>query len=129
MAWLKIYEWERQTYPRFRQVQINRHEQKKYLKKLCRHFEVSEPALKRSQKRGVALGWGGGSYQPSHWNSGTIKIGKMTSMGTLCHEFAHHLDWKRNGVCGHGKTFKRELKRVYTWAKRWLPEEWSDWVI
>jgi len=120
MAWLKVYEWEHDTWPEFRKVKIDRRQQHGYIKKLARHFKIVEPTLRWSYKRGVASGEGGGSYHYRTLGS-FIRIGKVTTLGTLCHEFAHHLAAMRWGSWqGHNKKFKRELKRTYTWAKRWL---------
>lgn len=126
MGWLRVYDWEKEMWPEFRDVKIERKEQHKLLKKLSKHFKICEPILRWSYKHGVAAGNGGGSYHYRSFGASFIRIGKVTVLGTLCHEFAHHLAAMRYGSCqGHNKKFKRELKRTYTWAKRWLPESVS----
>jgi len=121
MAWLKVYEWESQTWPGFERISLDRPAQQKYLNKLCRHFKVPVPSFKWSYRRGVALGAGGGSYHGHGGVYAFIRIGKVSTMATLVHEFAHHLNAAHYGGDHHDRTFKRALKRSYTWAKRWLP--------
>jgi len=120
MAWLKIYQWERIEFMEFDRVNLDRHQQGVILRKLVRHFKTTPVELAQSYKRG-----GGGSYhhrKPPHYPS-RIKCHKTTTLGLICHEFAHHLDRERYGGRGHRKSFKKALKRVYRWAKRWLPEK------
>lgn len=119
MAWLKIYQWEHLTYTEFQDVKLDMKRAAAIIKRLSRHFKVSTPEL-IGTRRG-----GGGDY----WNRGDhrslIRVcWKKISLGLVCHEFAHHLTARRWGSAhGHDKKFKRELKRVYSWAKRWLPEK------
>lgn len=115
---LKVYFWEKQTYPDFQTVNFDRVQAVKYLKKFSRHFKTSCPVLSRIIKRG------GGHYTPSFIQP-RIALGKNPSLGIVCHEFAHHLDTLRHPDTKqwHGKSFKRELKRVYTFAKRYLPKK------
>lgn len=117
MAQLKIYEWEDQTYPEFRKIGLCRAEIQKIFRKLIRHFK--SPPLSRVSFVNYVRG---GKYYSSFYS---IVIGSGGyNLGTICHEFAHHLaDTRHNKSCGHRKEFKRELKRVYTYAKRWLPEK------
>lgn len=117
MAAWKMYEWEQKTYPQFRVIKLTKPQFQKYIKKLSKHFKMPEPTVE---------------YKLGHKNNGTyygyknhIVINPFhgNQLGTLCHEFAHHLNYHRNDYeRGHGKKFKHELKRVYTWAKRYLPK-------
>ena len=122
MAWLKVYQWEGETWPQFKTIKLDRARQTAIIKKLARHFKVDAPALIQSYRHGVARGEGGGHYEPSTWHS-KIAVGKITTLATICHEFAHHLSYRLHGrpKQWHGPKFKRCLKRTYTWAKRWLP--------
>ena len=121
MAHLKIYEWEFQTYGEFRFVPLDRDtEGRKIIRKLSRHFNLMEPTLAQSRRRG-----GAGKYRPRMFGEGIIFTGKKTNLMTLCHEFAHHLEYHSDGHSPgrwHGKNFKRQLKRVYTWARRYIPK-------
>lgn len=119
---LKIYLDEQFEYPEFREVHLCRVEQYNILKKLCKHFKVCIPDLQYSHKRGVATGNGGGSYRASYF-APVIKIGKVTTLATLVHEFAHHLDFNKNNKIGHRKSFWKCLKKSYTFAKRYLPKK------
>jgi len=116
MAWLKAYEWERETYPAFREVQVARQDAQKYFNRLARHFKVSTPLVNlHSKKRngGNLVYW---------W--GQVNIPSTTTLGTIVHEFSHHLSYQtyvRKGR-GHGKRFKSCLKKSYTFAKRWIKE-------
>lgn len=121
MAQLKVYEWEKKTWPEFQEVKVNRFHQGVLLMKLSRHFKVDCPELRWSYRSGVARGNGGGSYHRSNLHP-FIRCGKVTTLGTLLHEFAHHLDWRAYLGYGHRRSFKRALKRTYTWAKQWLPD-------
>ena len=113
---LKIYEWETDTYPEFILASLKSCEAEKLLRKLVRHFKTCPVRL---TFRGY--GFVGGAY--GH-NSRRISLPHFTSLSSVCHEFAHHLaDTRHQKTCGHRKEFKRELKRVYTYAKRWLPEK------
>jgi hypothetical protein len=112
MAWLKIYQWEHEAYPEFRQVQICRSDVPKYLKKFARHFKVTEPYLNSRPKRST------GTYYRS---SRSISLPATCSLGLVIHEFAHHLaDETYQANIMHDKRFKRQLKKVYTFAKRYL---------
>jgi len=112
---LKIYKWEHDTYPTFQKVLILRDKQEQFLKKFARHFKVYCPTLSWTIKQGHA-----GHYMPAyHGPWARIAFGKETTLGTICHEFAHHLDYIRHPETkqSHGKSFKRELKKCYTFAK------------
>lgn len=116
---LAAYHWERQAYPEFRKIKFPKARAMFYIKKLARHFKTSCPELSNINKRG------GGHYRPGSWGNGWIALPPNPSLGLVCHEYAHHLDNLRNPDTKqwHGKSFKRELKRVYTFAKRYLPQE------
>jgi len=134
-AW-KAYAWEQATWPEYRKIVVTRMEQEKYAKKLVRHFKTPPVDIKQSYRRG-----GAGCYHPKldrvfkpmtreqigkpTLAGGVIKMGRVGNLGTLIHEFAHHLEYYKYGKGGHRKTFKRCLKRVYKWSKRWLPKESS----
>lgn len=117
---LKVYQWEEQTYPVFRTIKIEKSKASAYLKKFARHFKVDEPKIDWSIKKR-----GGGHYTPSKWFAPLIALPSNPSLGLICHEFAHHLDARRHPETPqwHGKSFRRELKRTYTFAKRYLPKE------
>lgn len=118
MARLKVYEWEQLTWPQFR-IPISLDEAKRIVKKLSRHFKITCPDVELGKLRTYA-GW----YHVGLFPEGSyIRLNKTNiNLGTTCHEFAHHLSVWRYNEHGHGKTFKRTLKTVYTWAKRYLPE-------
>ena len=61
---------------------------------------------------------------PSTWNP-RIALPPEPSLGLICHEYAHHLDAIRNSETKqwHGKSFKKELKKVFTFAKRYFPKK------
>ena len=120
-AW-KTYEWEACAWPEFREITIDRATQERYLRGLIRHFKTGPCFVENSQRRGGAGVYYRGGRPGQIIGHGRIKMSPNGNLGTLCHEFAHHLNWCRNKERGHRKKFKRELKRVYTWAKRWLPE-------
>ena len=118
-----FYKWERDTYPEFRAWEISRDDAEPYVVKLIRHFKTPKVGLRASYRRG-----GAGVYKCAGDSSTWLPVicsGKPTNMGTVIHEFSHHLSRFKHGKLKrcHGKLFKRELKRCYTWAKRWLPKE------
>jgi len=125
----KTYSWEQETWPQYREIEVNRMEQEKYIKKMVRHFKTPPAEVRQSFRRG-----GAGCYHPVYsygWvplggrrklAKGYIKLGKVSNLGTVVHEFAHHLEYFKYGKGGHRKTFKKALKQSYTWAKRWLPK-------
>jgi hypothetical protein len=115
---LKVYQWEAQAYPEFKNIELEKSKAPIYLKKFARHFKVYCPKLSTVNKRG------GGHYTPSAWGTASIALSPNPSLGLVIHEFAHHLDTLRHPEKKqwHGKSFRRELKRVYTFAKRYLPE-------
>lgn len=117
----KAYAWEREAYPAFQTIIIEDDDRKKYLDKLSRHFKVADVILSQSLQRGFGAGR---STWVSWYRTSVIRLHKRTTLGTLCHEFAHHLVMVRWGKqrIHHGRKFKRELKRVYTFAKRYLPQ-------
>ena len=112
MAFLKIYKWERETYPEFQKIEIGRSDAPKYFKKFARHFKVIEPILLKRTKQS------GGAYFRDYIG---IALPKTTYFGVIIHEFAHHLaDQKTRSRNGHNKRFKRALKQVYSFAKRYI---------
>ncbi len=112
---LAAYHWEAVTYPEFKKIPVTKEHARKLLKKFSRHFKTDCPGLSIFNRRG-----GGGHYQRF---GKMITVGKNPTLDIVIHEYAHHLAAERNGGrCGHGKEFKRELKRVYTFAKRYLPK-------
>lgn len=114
MAYLKIYRWENLTYRAFYRVQVNEERIKALVKKLSRHFKVWEPNIQHVSFHTTGRGeYGGG------WISLNLKTG--TNLSTVIHEFAHHLEYAQTGKVTHRKTFVKRLKKVYTFAKRYLP--------
>lgn len=115
---LAVYQWEYERYPAFYEVKFDRRRAAVLLKKFSRHFKTSCPLMSSIRKRG------GGHYTASLWGGHAfIALPDNPSLALVCHEYAHHLATTRNKArCGHGKEFKRELKRVYTFAKRYLPK-------
>ena len=113
---LAVYQWEADTYPEFHEVKVEKERAMFYLKKFARHFKTTCPTISSINKRG------GGHYTPSSWRP-RIALPPNPSLALICHEYAHHLDTIRNPETKqwHGKSFKRELKKVYTFAKRYLP--------
>ncbi len=110
MAWLKIYGWEQETYPEFYQKTIGLSDAQIYIRKFAKHFEVNEPFVPYSKKRKGGTYWHG---------SQKITLPVITNLGTVIHEFAHHLADQTNGKRnGHNKLFKKSLKKVYTFAKK-----------
>lgn len=115
---LAAYQWESETYPAFERVKVSREEADKLLRKFARHFKTSCPTLSYKLKRYD----GAGHYVPN-FGYPRIVLGKNPTLSVICHEYAHHLEFVRwNTKKWHGKKFKRELKRVYTFAKRYLPD-------
>lgn len=113
----KTYEWERETWPEFREVKMTRAKAQVYLNKLARHFKTDEVTAVQSYRRGGAAWYWAARRQ--------VGLASVCNMGSVCHEFAHHLvesRWGKQKRC-HGKKFKKELMRVYNWAKRWLPKQ------
>jgi hypothetical protein len=111
MPYLKVYSWEDNTYPEFMVIKLDREQQKKLITKLSRHFKTPMPTIGQSHGRGL-------NYVP-FWKQ--INTHKISTMGNIIHEFAHHLNSIRYDESGHGKSFKKCLKRVYKWSVRYLP--------
>lgn len=107
----KVYEWENKTWPEFDKVQVARSDAQKYLKKFSRHFKIEMPRIDMSRR----------NKSKGTYSYGWIAIPYTCSLGLIVHEFAHHLTRKTYGSNqNHNKKFKRCLKRVYTFAKRYL---------
>ena len=107
----RAYQWEHEAYPEFLTIKLDVKEQRKYVKKLCRHFHINEPTI--INKAGH---W---AFANTFW--WRLKLPHTCSLGLVVHEFAHLLTHTRWGKGQHhNKKFKRELKRCYTFAKRWL---------
>ncbi len=114
MSWLKIYEWEEQTYPEFQKIEIARSDVQKYLNKFTRHFKVQKIMVDMSAK--------GRDKESGSYRAGMIKVGHISTFGIVIHEFAHHLTREVFGKGHHhDKKFKGCLKKVYTFAKIYLP--------
>jgi hypothetical protein len=112
MAAQKLYEWEAKAYPKFRDIRMGKEDAEMYYKKFARHFKVSEPLVGKPLRRVGGVYWG---------RTNTIQLEKLPTFGTVIHEFAHHLASKEyGGRQFHNKNFKRSLKRVYTFAKRYI---------
>jgi len=110
MSNLKIYEWEKENYPKEPRINVCRVEQQIILRKLSKHFKIIEPGIAPSYRRG-----GAGLYVHS---KNLIKMGNTTDMGTVIHEFAHHLEYCKYGTTAHRKRFKRVLKKVYNYVQK-----------
>ena len=113
MAAFKLYEWEHKTYPKFQELKLSRSDAPIFFKKLAIHFKVSVPYLSRRNEQ-----IGNGMY---YGINQTIALAPETDLGIVIHEFAHHLTRARwGGGHHHDKKFKRELKKAYTFAKRYV---------
>jgi hypothetical protein len=135
MAAYMAYAEERLAYPEYRKIHLTEEECRKYLKKFSRHFKI--PDIKVEFKRNnwgyafpsinSALLWKPEyrrlpSKQLKTWSAGRIEFPKdNVSFGMVIHEFAHILAaFKYRRFCHHDRRFKRQLKRTYTFAKRYL---------
>ena len=119
---LKVYDWERETWPQFRFVILNREQQKMYIRKLSKHYKVFEPIIKQSLSSTNA----GTYHKETIMSLPTIKLHKECTFGTLIHEFSHHLNHAKYNQGHHGRSFKKCLKRVYKYAEHWLPKDTND---
>ena len=109
----KAYDWERATWPKFCEIKIDRKQAGKYVKKLVRHFKTKPVEIDYD-------GWDRSGGQYFGWER-MIKLPKETNLGTVIHEFAHHLTRGKFGAgMHHNRKFKKTLKRVYRYAERWL---------
>jgi hypothetical protein len=131
MQAIVTYAWEKETWPEFEAVKMNHEQAARFLRKAARHFKVTAPGLANQRGNGSATY----SYSSRNcpWvNPGTIRVSPRQGVfGTVVHEFSHHLAWIRWGEDGRGhrRKFKRELKRVYTFAKKFLPNAASHATI
>jgi|SRR3972149_7177595 len=116
MSHLKVYQWENETWPEFQKVKLCTSEARRITAKLTRHFKQPYVELVTGSHRGT------GRYFRRWYGTSFIRVNRYeTTLGIVCHEFAHHLNaWYYRGK-HHDRKFKRSLKRVYTWAKRYLP--------
>jgi len=140
MAAYVAYAWEHETWPQFRQVWLTEKESVKYLRKFARHFKMPDAKVefsKRKERSGEAWPniYHAVTWKPEYrrlskaalrnWSSGVICLTKdRSSLDVVIHEFAHLLTaFKYKRMVHHDKRFKRQLKRVYTFAKRYLPKQ------
>lgn len=139
-----VYSWERKTYSDFDKFSLDARGARKYLKKLCRHYKTTSLLLKiNSRKRGGGTYYGSSDssfYQSAKMqsrkkgvkyydvdskklNNGLIVLTKNTDLGTVVHEFTHHLARIKYGPkVHHSKKFKKLLVKVYKWSQRYLPK-------
>lgn len=120
MAAEKCYAWERDKFPWHRRVWIKPQYRSLLTQKLARAFGI----------RGVSVtlntrGWG--------WAHGSSWIELpgprySCSLGTICHEIAHLLNYQRHGGRGHTGTFKKVVTKVYveTRVMRMLPPIFAE---
>ena len=111
---LKMYMNEHLDYPEFQEkIYATPKEAEKYLKKLKRHFKLPNLEWEFSKNSG------GSAHR--YWWGYKIKLPKTDiTLGLICHEIAHVIAFHKYDTMGHTKKFYRQLKRVYTWAKRYL---------
>lgn len=118
MAYLKVYEWEHNTWPELQGIEIGREYGKYLVGRLARYFKVREPSIIQSHRRkGSATYWSGRE---------AIALHKVTYLDLVLHEFAHHLNWVKYKQHGHRKSFKKCLKMVYRRAKHWTKEAYTE---
>lgn len=110
----QIYDWQRKKWPEFWNHDITTKEQRMILRKLARHFKTTLPVIHDTLRVPDR-----GRYYPG---LRLVQVAKITRLGVLCHEFAHHLQNCRLGYTRHDKVFRRELSKVMTFAKRYLPQ-------
>lgn len=79
--------------------------------KLARHFKICQTLVFRNM--------GGGNC--SRWY---IKVGYDTNVGTLCHEVAHAVQFKKYGKFKHNKKLARILSRVIKYCQK--HNYWND---
>lgn len=112
MPWLKVYEWERETWPEFHEAGFEVYEAKCLLVALAEQFEVPVPKLSAWKRHGA------GAYCDA-----TQTIFVCTPLFPVCvivHEFTHHLLWLRHRDVSHRKRFRNTLQEVYEQSKRFL---------
>jgi len=116
MANLKVYDWERERWPEFQTVMLDRRAQGRILLALIRHYHTPPVQIHQSHRRGAGSGLGG-SYVPA----AVVKLGKVARLSTVVHEFTHHLCFTQGESGGwHGRRFRVRLAQVYRYARRYL---------
>lgn len=118
MARLKVYEWEKERWPEFERVVIDKERRAVILRELAGRFNIPAPGIRQSYRPGTADGYGG-RYS---FRTATIRVGVRPRLSTLVHEFAHHLHCCQDGrpVRWHGKDFKRYLALCYAAGRTYL---------
>lgn len=109
MAHLKVYEWERQTFPWAQRIEI-----------IPKLREPVARLIARQQGiflRGVQLTKLGGGH--AWFNEIALpRPDYRCSLGIIMHEIAHCVDGQKYGGNGHRATFKRALIKVYCETKQ-----------
>jgi hypothetical protein len=130
MAAYIAYEWERSTWPEFQTIKLTEEECLKYAKKFARHFKHPYPPKVTFTNRnwgqarsGISVLWWYGKRKTTPILGVVDLPAGGCKFSLFIHEFAHIMaDYKNRRYCHHDRRFKRQLKRAYTWAKRYLPK-------
>lgn len=107
--WKKINTWESVVYAKMQRIRLKRKQQLHWIQILVTHFKTTDLNLKLNDDVDCY-----GYYdEPEYRKLGVIHLDSNSSLGTLCHEFAHHLCWTRYCECKHNHLFILCLNDVY----------------
>ena len=117
--WKRINRWESILFSKMQRIKINVLEQEDWLSYFIEQFKTPKINLKLNEDRDCY-----GSYEePEYRKYAIISLDKKSTLGSLCHEFAHHLCWTRYCSTKHSEFFIACMLEVYKKANQKLKEK------
>lgn len=106
MAYLKVYKWERDTWPWQRRINIQPYYRVRLTLKLAEYFGVEVKVTLTTRSRGA---W----YIPSQHRIALPNWQHKCSLGTIIHELSHAVNHQLYNGSHHDKSFQGVLTYVY----------------
>ncbi len=127
MARLKYYEVEWKNYPKDYSIKLNKEDAEMICRKLIRHFKLTNVAAVRFTKREDCGSCGANIRElPVCW----ITLAKKNiSLGVICHEMAHALEFLKYKKAGHTKKHAILMKRIIAYCVKkeyWYKAEFFE---
>jgi hypothetical protein len=107
--WKKINNWESSLYPKPQRIRLSKKMQLFWIDFLVSHYSTPKIELLKNTEDDCV----GYYLAPNYRKPAIIALDVNCNLGTVCHEFAHHLTWIKYCSIEHNKDFIIILTDVY----------------
>mgnify|MGYP001557847156 CR=1 FL=1 len=107
---LKFYHDERQEFKEQFEKKLNYQQSEIIIAKIIRHCKLDKWSVRIKRTDRIGAG--------KCFTNGLIKLRYDTSIGIICHEFAHLISYRKYYVMAHDKKMRRMMKSLMNYCKK-----------